>query len=301
MPIQFVSGDLFDNAHDAQAFAHGCNCQGSMGAGVAMTFRALYPEMYEEYRKKCKAEPRQFNLGECWLWKSDKQPWVFNLGTQEGYWRARASYEAIETALRSMRMQADSEGITSIAIPRLGVGYGGLSWKKVRAIVEAVFVDWSGILVVYEDYVAGETAATFASPERPRAARTPSIVAVSAADGSQVVRSIPPRIAITGAPDGDAVSDVIRFYRVNAQFGCFSNFSPHPVRLKGKTWPTSEHYFQAQKFVGTPNEEEVRKARSATIAARMGRSRKRPLRKDWESVGLLPENWSSRNGSLWVK
>ena len=158
MPIVCVSGDLFDNAHGVRALAHGCNCQGSMGAGVARTFRARYPEMYEEYRRRCKAEPRQFNLGDCWLWKADDQPWVFNLGTQEGYWRARASYEAIETALRRMREQADAEGITSIAIPRIGVGYGGLSWKKVRAIVEAVFGDWPGTLVVYEEFVAGGSA-----------------------------------------------------------------------------------------------------------------------------------------------
>jgi len=39
MTTQYVSGDLFDNTHEAQAFAHGCNCQGSMGAGIAKTFR----------------------------------------------------------------------------------------------------------------------------------------------------------------------------------------------------------------------------------------------------------------------
>jgi ribA/ribD-fused uncharacterized protein len=77
---------------------------------------------------------------------------------------------------------------------------------------------------------------------------------------------------------------VIHFYSVSAEYGGFSNFSPHPVKLKGKTWPTSEHYFQAQKFAGTPDEEEVRQAKSPMIAARMGRSRKRPLREDWESV-----------------
>ena len=139
MPIEFVSGDLFDNTHHAEAFAQGCNCQGSMGAGIAKTFRERYPEMFDEYRRRCKAEPRQFNLGNCWLWKADDQPWVFNLGTQEGYWRARASYDAIETALRSMRQQADAEGLTRNAMPRIGVGYGGLSWKKVKAIVEIVF------------------------------------------------------------------------------------------------------------------------------------------------------------------
>jgi N-glycosidase YbiA len=77
---------------------------------------------------------------------------------------------------------------------------------------------------------------------------------------------------------------VIHFYSVSEAYGAFSNFSPHPVRLKGVNWPTSEHYFQAQKFAGTPDEQEVRGAKSPMIAARMGRSRKRPLRKDWESV-----------------
>jgi len=158
MPIRFISGDLFDKAHHAQAFAHGCNCQGSMGAGIAKTFRARYRQMYEEYRRRCKAEPRQFNLGDCWLWRSDDQPWVFNLGTQERYWRSRASYEAIETALREMSRQADAEGITRIAMPRIGVGYGGLSWKKVRAIIEALFGDWDGTLVVYEEFVPKESA-----------------------------------------------------------------------------------------------------------------------------------------------
>ena len=154
MPTQYVSGDLFDNAHDAQAFAHGCNCQGSMGAGIARRFRELYPDMYEEYHRRCKAKPRRFNLGDAWLWKDDEKPWVFNLATQEGVWRARASYQAIEAALTSMREQADREGDRSIAIPRIGAGHGGLSWKKVRAIIEQVFGDWPGRLYVYEEYVA---------------------------------------------------------------------------------------------------------------------------------------------------
>jgi O-acetyl-ADP-ribose deacetylase (regulator of RNase III) len=153
MPVQFLAGDLFANDVGAQVFAHGCNCQGSMGAGIAKGFRQRYPEMYKEYRERCKAKPRQFNLGDAWLWKEDGQPWVFNLGTQEGYWRARASYEAIETALEQMKKQAVEENIVSIALPRIGAGYGGLSWKKVRAIIERVFNDWSGTLYVYEEFV----------------------------------------------------------------------------------------------------------------------------------------------------
>jgi O-acetyl-ADP-ribose deacetylase (regulator of RNase III)/catechol 2,3-dioxygenase-like lactoylglutathione lyase family enzyme len=174
MPVQFVAGDLFENVHHAQAFAHGCNCQGSMGAGIATGIRARYPEMFERYRAMCKAEPRQFNLGDAWLWKSDDQPWVFNLGTQEGIWRARASYEAIETSLRSMRVQAEAENIRSIAAPRIGVGYGGLSWKKVKAIIEVVFGDWPGDLIVYETFVpasGSETEAASNAKPAPRKKR----------------------------------------------------------------------------------------------------------------------------------
>jgi ribA/ribD-fused uncharacterized protein len=54
--------------------------------------------------------------------------------------------------------------------------------------------------------------------------------------------------------------------------------------LKGKLWPTTEHYFQAQKFAGSEHEEEIRLARTPSIAARMGRSRSLPLRPDWEAV-----------------
>jgi ribA/ribD-fused uncharacterized protein len=76
----------------------------------------------------------------------------------------------------------------------------------------------------------------------------------------------------------------INFYRLNEPFGEFSNFSPHPIKVKGKTWPTSEHYFQAQKFAGTEHEAAVRGAKSPMVAARMGRSRERPLRRDWEAI-----------------
>ncbi len=154
MTIHYIAGDLFANRNQAQALAQGCNCRGSMGAGIATGFRERYPEMYDEYRRRCKATPREFNVGDVFLWKVEDRPWVFNLGTQEDYWRSRATYPAIEQTLQAMRQLADAEHITTIAIPRIGAGYGGLSWKKVRAIIEQVFADWPGSLYVYETYVA---------------------------------------------------------------------------------------------------------------------------------------------------
>ena len=69
-------------------------------------------------------------------------------------------------------------------------------------------------------------------------------------------------------------------------YGCFSNFSRHGFELDGFWWPTSEHYFQAQKFVTTdsPWFDKIREAKAPKEAAKMGRDRTHPLRGDWESV-----------------
>src|SRR3954467_67388 len=80
------------------------------------------------------------------------------------------------------------------------------------------------------------------------------------------------------------VKRTINFYAVGDAYGEFSNFAAFPIRLGGATWPTSEHYFQAQKFAGTEHAEAIRQTRSPMIAARMGRDRKKPLRRDWEAV-----------------
>jgi ribA/ribD-fused uncharacterized protein len=80
------------------------------------------------------------------------------------------------------------------------------------------------------------------------------------------------------------MAEVIEFYSVGDPFGEFSNFAPFPIVLKGKRWPTSEHYFQAQKFAGTAHAEEIRQAKKPMLAAEMGRDRKRPLRRDWDKV-----------------
>ncbi len=76
----------------------------------------------------------------------------------------------------------------------------------------------------------------------------------------------------------------IRFYGVRDAHGFLSNFAPYPIEVDGKVWPTSEHYFQAQKFAGTPHEQRIRLAKSPMIAARLGRSRAQAFRSDWERV-----------------
>lgn len=77
---------------------------------------------------------------------------------------------------------------------------------------------------------------------------------------------------------------IVNFYSVADDYGELSNFAAYPISLDGKRWPTTEHYFQAQKFHAPKLRERIRRAKSPMLAARMGRDRKLPLRRDWESA-----------------
>lgn len=80
------------------------------------------------------------------------------------------------------------------------------------------------------------------------------------------------------------MTEEIRFYSTADDYGDFSNFAGFPISVGGETWPTSEHYFQAQKFRDKAAQRRIRKAKTPMIAARMGRDRSLNLRRDWESV-----------------
>ncbi|MFO7563611.1 MAG: NADAR family protein [Enhygromyxa sp.] len=79
------------------------------------------------------------------------------------------------------------------------------------------------------------------------------------------------------------MAEVIRFYRQGDAWGEFSNFSPHPIELDGQRWPTTEHYFQAQKFSEPELQTRIRETKKPGDAARLGR-RLPGLRSDWEQV-----------------
>lgn len=76
----------------------------------------------------------------------------------------------------------------------------------------------------------------------------------------------------------------IEFYRVNDPYGCFSNFSPHPITIDGKEWKTSEHYFQAMKFLDPKLQQRACDIKSPMDVALFGRDRSLPLRPDWDEV-----------------
>jgi hypothetical protein len=88
-------------------------------------------------------------------------------------------------------------------------------------------------------------------------------------------------------PLPDRFPMTIYFYKVGDPYGCFSNFSPHWIVVDGVDWPTVEHFYQAQKFVGTESAaviDRIRSALTASEAAALGRNPAHQLRSDWNRV-----------------
>ena len=77
----------------------------------------------------------------------------------------------------------------------------------------------------------------------------------------------------------------IRFYKVQEYYGCFSNFSPHPVTIDGKVWPTNRHYFQAMKFPHDPaRQEKIWKAPGPTKAKKIAWDKTARIRAGWDGM-----------------
>ncbi len=73
----------------------------------------------------------------------------------------------------------------------------------------------------------------------------------------------------------------IYFYDKDQPYYCFSNFSPYSLTLDAREWPSAEHYYQAQKFLGTPLFEKVQQADYARSAFFLAQENKKSTRPDW--------------------
>jgi O-acetyl-ADP-ribose deacetylase (regulator of RNase III) len=119
---------------DLHAWAHGCNTQGRMGAGIAKQFKQAFPEMYVQYQAQCQAGLA--NTGGLFLYVSHSPFYVFNLYTQE-LPGANAHYEYVRRAVDAMSAAGNRLAIRTIGLPEIGCGIGGLEWPEVEKILQA--------------------------------------------------------------------------------------------------------------------------------------------------------------------
>ncbi len=138
--ITYIKGDLFDTTCDI--IAHGCNCQGVMGSGVARIVRDRYPKAYHAYEDKYCDEG--LKLGEVQFVLQRDGKYVANCMTQNRFMprsQCHADYAAIHSCMNEVRDFAKSKNL-SIAMPKIGAGLAGGDWNRIERILEEVFAHY---------------------------------------------------------------------------------------------------------------------------------------------------------------
>lgn len=124
--FKFVTGDLLKS--DAYAIVNTVNCEGYMGKGIAYQFKLRFPEMNLEYERKCKS--RDLYPGKLHCYNTGNKL-IINFPTKDK-WREKSKMEYIVSGLDELVKIIKEYNITSIAIPPLGSGNGGLIWSDVK-------------------------------------------------------------------------------------------------------------------------------------------------------------------------
>lgn len=143
--VKYVQGDLFKAPEDI--LAHGCNCSGGFGSGVAAGMAHNHPKSRDQYMHKHRYEGWQ--LGDV-KFVSSGTKWIANCGTQQDYLPRgilHADYPAIQKCMIQVRDFAKDNNL-SIAIPKIGCGLAGGNWEVVSVILQDVFSDYD--VTVYE-------------------------------------------------------------------------------------------------------------------------------------------------------
>ncbi|MCF8869723.1 type II toxin-antitoxin system antitoxin DNA ADP-ribosyl glycohydrolase DarG [Xanthomonas campestris] len=136
MSILFENGNLFEST--SEAIVNTVNCVGVMGKGVALEFKKRWPENYKFYKKACDAGALRpgtlliFDRNSLLLNPTPR--FLINFPTKD-HWRAKSRIEYIELGLNALVEDIRRLGISSVAIPPLGCGNGGLDWDLVRPLI----------------------------------------------------------------------------------------------------------------------------------------------------------------------
>lgn len=157
--IRYVSGDLLKS--NAKAIAHGVAPNDPFSQGLAKLLHEYLPAMYKDFRHYC--HTRHPSPGELWAWGGIGGIRLVALFTQEpgsghGSTPGKATAAHVNRALKALAKLCRTEGWTSIALPRLATGVGGLDWSEVKPLIEHQLGDLGIAVIVYETYVPDQAA-----------------------------------------------------------------------------------------------------------------------------------------------
>lgn len=163
MSLLFVSGDLFCTPN-LDAYAHGVNLSGAMGAGIALQMKRKFWSMHHVYLEECHRGLHK--LGSVMRWdtntplpgKAGQPEYIFNLFTQQ-YPGPCADLYAVGDALYECMRQCQHLDVTTLGLPLIGTGLGGLETEPVKEFYQYVANKFPEVdMVAFETYKQGEAA-----------------------------------------------------------------------------------------------------------------------------------------------
>lgn len=131
--LKFVEGDFFN--YEADIRINTVNCVGVMGAGVALLFKNKFPEMFKDYSNAC--SKGIVKVGEPHVWFENdmfSKLTIINFPTKI-HWKNPSKYEYLEKGLVWLKKYLSDKENSTITIPALGCGHGGLDWAIVKDMI----------------------------------------------------------------------------------------------------------------------------------------------------------------------
>lgn len=116
MSFNVINKSVFDSSVDA--YVNTINCQGVMGAGIALEFKKRYPKMFEHYKDKCLKHA--IRPGDCYVYR-DEESRVYLLGLAvKDDWKHWSTLEWIESSVKSLKLVILENDIKSVNMPLVG-------------------------------------------------------------------------------------------------------------------------------------------------------------------------------------
>lgn len=131
MIIAEVGGNILEST--AQTLVCPVNTFGAMGKGLALDFRNAYPGLYPAYQQAC--HNGVFAKKGFFVFTHSEARKILCLPTKHN-WKYRSRIEWIDQALLRLVRDYRDYGITSLAVPALGCGLGGLDWECVYNLIK---------------------------------------------------------------------------------------------------------------------------------------------------------------------
>lgn len=153
-----VDGDILRTR--AQVIVQGVSINDPMDRGLGLTLHNLFPAMHKDFHHWCHQQhPKP---GEAWSWVCGERR-IVCLITREGidshdHRLGKATLKNVNHALRALAKMSTKEHFTSMALPRLATGLGGLLWEDVWPLFENHLQPLDIPVYVYRNFVVGQQA-----------------------------------------------------------------------------------------------------------------------------------------------